>query len=276
MPSGDTFVDLHLHSTCSDGSFTPIEVVQRAAQLGFAGISLTDHDSVAGVLEAQAVGTIEGVYVVPGVELSAQVDEKDLHILGYFVDPDSPALQAYLKRFQDARLARAEKMVAKLNRLGVPVTMAHVMAKAGDAAVGRPHVADALVEEGFVFSANQAFNKYLGYAKPAYQPKFALTPAEAMSVIHAAGGLACLAHPGLYGADEYVPNLVDLGLDGLEVQHIRHDEGAVRHYKEMAAQYGLLMTGGSDCHGDGRGDAVMGRVKAPMAFLDAMRERCNR
>lgn len=268
----DKFIDLHMHSTRSDGSFSPKDVVAHAVMVGISAMSLTDHDSVAGVAEAQAAGDEVGIDVIPGVELSAQVGEKDIHILGYFIDPDQDDLKACLKTFQDARIERAEKIVADLNALGIPLQMTHVLDQAGNAAVGRPHVADAMVDEGYVFSSNEAFYKYLGYAKPAYQPKYTMSPAEAIDVIHAAGGLASLAHPILYARDDLIPQFVAAGLDGIEVMHIKQDNKAVKRYSQMAEKYGLLKTGGSDCHGDRRGDAVMGQVKVPMAFLDVMKE----
>ena len=268
-----SYIDLHLHSTQSDGTFSPMQVVQRAAKLGVSAISLTDHDSVAGVQEAQNVGQNIGVEVIPGIELSAQEAGIDIHILGYFIDPANSDLLAYLQKFQDARRNRAEKIVARLNRLGVRITMAHVLHKAGDATIGRPHVADVLVEEGFVFSHDHAFQKYLGYGKPAYQPKFVLTPSEAVEVIHAAGGLASLAHPVLYRRDALIPDLIKQGLDGIEVMHVKHAHADVRRYSDMAKHYGLLSTGGSDCHGDGRGQAVMGTVRVPSTFLDVMKEK---
>jgi len=267
----ESYIDLHMHSTRSDGSFPPSKVVHWAAELGLSAISLTDHDSVAGVAEAQSVGAEVGVEVIAGTELSAQEENMDVHILGYFVDHENSDLLSCLQTYQAARVERAEKMVAKLNRMGVGIQMSQVLAKAGDGAVGRPHVADVLVEEGFVFSNDQAFYKYLGYGKPAYQPKFTLTPGEAVDVIHAAGGLAILAHPKLYGRDAMIPGLIEQGLDGIEVLHIRHDSSAVRRYSDLTDQYGLLKTGGSDCHGDGRGEAVMGKVAVPIAFLDEMK-----
>ncbi len=270
MPS---YIDLHLHSTQSDGSFSPTQVVQRAAELGLSAISLTDHDSVAGVHEAQNAGQSVGVEVIPGIELSAQEAGTDIHILGYFVDPDHSNLQAFLRQFQDARFKRAKKMVHRLNRLGVRITMTQVLHKSGNAAIGRPHVADVLVEEGIVFSHDQAFQKYLGDGKPAHQPKFALTVGEAVEIIHAAGGLASLAHPVLYRRDAIIPDLVKRGLDGLEVLHIKHDRADVRRYSDMAKHYDLLPTGGSDCHGDSRGKSVMGTVPVPLAFLDALKEK---
>ena len=269
----NTYVDLHLHSTKSDGSFSPTQVVQRAADVGLSAISLTDHDSVAGVREAQTAGRDVGVEVIPGIELSTQEANTDIHILGYFVDPDHSDLLAWLRQFQETRLKRAEKIVEKLNRLGVRIAMSQVLHRAGNAAIGRPHIADVLVEEGVVFSHDQAFQTYLGYGRPAFQPKFTLTPGEAVEIIHAAGGLASLAHPILYRRDALIPDLIEQGLDGIEVLHTKHDAAAVRRYSTMANHYGLLRTGGSDCHGDSRGDPVIGNVLVPPAFLDAMKRR---
>ena len=269
----NTYVDLHLHSTKSDGSFSPTQVVRRAADVGLSAISLTDHDSVAGVREAQTAGRDVGVEVIPGIELSTQEANTDIHILGYFVDPDHSDLLAWLRQFQETRLKRAEKIVEKLNRLGVRIAMSQVLHRAGNAAIGRPHIADVLVEEGIVFSHDQAFQTYLGYGRPAFQPKFTLTPGEAVEIIHAAGGLASLAHPILYRRDALIPDLIEQGLDGIEVLHTKHDAAAVRRYSTMADHYGLLRTGGSDCHGDSRGDPVIGNVLVPSAFLDAMKRR---
>ena len=265
-------VDLHVHSIYSDGTFTPEQVVRQAVVMGLIVIGLTDHDSVSGVAAAQAEGRILGVDVVPGCEFSAEVDGRDVHILGYYIDCDSPALLNCLETYQNARRERAEQMVRKLNGLGVKLRIEHVLAKAGAGAIGRPHVADAMVEEGFVFSADQAFHKYLGYARPAYEPKYALTPREAVDVIHGAGGLACLAHPVLYRRDELIPGLVEDGLDGIEVRHIKHGAADVARYSELADRYGLIPTGGSDCHGDGRGQAVMGTVEVPFEYVEALRE----
>ena len=275
MPAhrANTYVDLHLHSTKSDGSFSPTQVVQRAADVGLSTISLTDHDSVAGVREAQTAGRDIGVEVIPGIELSTQEANTDIHILGYFVDPDHSDLLAWLRQFQETRLKRAEKIVEKLNRLGVRIAMSQVLHRAGNAAIGRPHIADVLVEEGIVFSHDQAFQTYLGYGRPAFQPKFTLTPGQAVKIIHTAGGLASLAHPILYRRDALIPDLIEQGLDGIEVLHTKHDAAAVRRYSTMANHYGLLRTGGSDCHGDSRGEPVIGNVLVPSAFLDAMKRR---
>lgn len=266
------FVDLHLHSTWSDGSSTPTEVVERAAGLGLEVISLTDHDSVEGVEEAISAGQRLGVEVVAGAELSAHEDKRDIHILAYFVDTTHEPLRACLRMYRDERQNRAARIVKKLNSMGVRITFEQVVAKAEGGAIGRPHVADVLVEEGFCFSSNEAFKKYLGYGKPAYRGKYVMAPSEAVEVIHEAGGIAVIAHPVLYGDDDLLPGLVAAGMDGIEVFHIRHNAGHVERYGTFAREHGLLISGGSDCHGDGRGDAVMGRVSVPRSAYDELAE----
>ena len=264
-------IDLHLHSTCSDGSSTPEQVVARASGLGLGVISLTDHDSVSGVLAAQRAGQACGVEVVPGAELSATFEGRDIHILAYFVDPTSENLIQSLSLYQDERKNRAERIVKRLNRLGVKITFEQVLAKADGASIGRPHVADVLVEEGACFSQNEAFYKYLGYGKAAYEEKYVMTPDEAVKVIHAAGGIAVVAHPILYQSDAYLPKLVDAGIDGIEVWHIKHKPEDSRRYEAFADEHGLLKSGGSDCHGDSRGDAIMGKVQVPVSVYDGLK-----
>lgn len=266
-------IDLHLHSTCSDGTFTPREVARRAAAAGLSVISLTDHDSTEGVAAAQEEGARLGVEVVPGTELSARVGSTDVHILGYFIDPGHPELISWLDTFRQARLQRAERMVGKLNRMGLRVPLEKVLARAGPGAIGRPHIADVMVEEGLVFSVDEAFHRYLGYSKPAYAAKYSQSPSRAIQVIRAAGGLACLAHPGLYRRDDLIPGMVSDGLDGIEVRHTKHNASHVARYSEIARRHELLSTGGSDCHGDGRGDPMIGSVDVPLSYLEAMRER---
>lgn len=267
----DGSIDLHLHSTCSDGSSTPEEVVQRAAGLGLKIISLTDHDSVSGVSAAQEAGEALGVHVVPGAELSAQHDGRDVHILAYFVDYTSESLLRSLAQYQDERRNRAERIVKKLNRLGVKVTFEQVLAKADGASIGRPHIADVLVEEGVCFSPNEAFFKYLGYGKTAYEEKYVMSPSEAVKVIHEAGGVAVLAHPVLYQSDTMLPGLVKEGLDGIEVWHIKHKVKDSCRYSAFAEEHELLQSGGSDCHGDARGDAIIGKVHVPVSVYEDLK-----
>jgi 3',5'-nucleoside bisphosphate phosphatase len=265
-------IDLHLHSTCSDGTLNPEEVVRKARSHGLKAVSLTDHDCVDGVEAATETGRGLDVEVIPGVELSTLFEGRDIHILGYLIEPAHPGLSDYLQIFRDERLRRAERIVGRLNRLGVALTMRAVLSKAGDGVIGRPHIADALLEEGFVFSVTEAFHKYLGYNRPAYERKYLLTPEEAIHLIHEAGGLACLAHPGIYNRDDILPPMVARGLDGIEVVHAKHTPEQARRYEEFADLYNLLKTGGSDCHGSGRGEPTMGTVTAPYVFLEALRD----
>lgn len=264
-------IDLHLHSTCSDGTTSPEDVVRRASAHGLKAISLTDHDCVDGVEAAGDAGMRLGVEVIAGVELSTTLEGKDIHILGYFVDCAHASLRRYLQVFRDERHRRAERTVNRLKQLGVNLSMETVLAKAGGGVIGRPHIADALVEEGFVFSISEAFQKYLGYNRPAYEKKYVLSPQEAVELIRNAGGLACLAHPGIYNRDDLLPDLIACGLDGIEVVHAKHTPEQVRRYSEFADLYGLLKAGGSDCHGGGRGESTMGTVTVPYAFLEGLR-----
>ena len=271
----NSHIDLHLHSTCSDGTFSPEEVAWRAIEADLSIISLTDHDSIEGVAAAEKEGEKLGLEVITGTELSAQVDGTDVHILGYHIQSDHPGLIDCLDTCRNERKNRAERIVKKLNSMGLRIGFEQVLAKADNGSIGRPHVADVLVEEGLVFSSNEAFHKYLGYSKPAYEPKHALSPSEAIQVIHGAGGLACLAHPGLYGRDDLIPELVEAGLDGIEVRHTKHGPKEIKRYTDIAEQFGLLPTGGSDCHGDGRGSSVIGTVDVPRSYADGLSERLS-
>jgi len=267
----DHQIDLHLHSTCSDGTSEPEAVVRMAHTHGLKAISLTDHDCVDGVRLAQEAGEGLGVEVIPGTELSTTFEGKDIHILAYFIDRAHPGLTGYLRVFRDERERRAERIVNRLNQLGVGLTMEAVLDRSGDGVVGRPHVADALVREGYVFSVTEAFQRYLGYNRPAYEKKYTLTPQEAVRLIREAGGLACLAHPGIYNRDDLLPALAACGLDAIEVVHSRHTPEQVRRYEDFADRFSLLKTGGSDCHGSGRGEPSMGTVEVPYAFLERLR-----
>ncbi len=264
-------VDLHLHSTCSDGNSTPEEVVARAAALGLSTISLTDHDSVSGVAPAQKAGEAHGISVIPGSELSVQFEGLDIHVLAYFVDPENDLLIESLTLYREERRNRAERIIARLNRMGIRIKFEQVLAKADGASIGRPHVADVLVEEGFCFSSNEAFNKYLGFGKSAYEQKYVMAPSEAIEVIHHAGGVAVIAHPILYRGDEMLPRLIGEGFDGIEVWHIKHKAEDSRRYGLLADKFGLLKSGGSDCHGDGRGEPVMGKVDVRVSVVDELK-----
>lgn len=253
--------DLHVHTTASDGTDSPSRVVSMSAELGLAALAIADHDTLEGVEEAVLAGRRYGVEVLPAIELGTELGGREIHILGYLVDLHDEDFLARLAFFRSARRERAVKMVKKLEMLGFPVTYERVLEIAGGGSVGRPHVARALVEAGVVESREEAFNLYIGNGKPAYEPRFKLSPVEAVRMIRKAGGVAVFAHPGMAGCDAIIPSLVEEGLQGLEVYHPGHDTPVSRHYLKICRQHRLLATGGSDYHGsDHREHSLMGVV----------------
>lgn len=266
--------DLHMHTNRSDGIYSPEELIQKAQQKGITTLSITDHDNLDVFPRAIEFGAALGIEVIPGVELSANVDEKEVHILGYFLDITNERLQEYLKFFRDERKKRAVRIIEKLNRLQIPLTFEAVLRKAGTGAIGRPHIAMALVEEKLVSDYQTVFDKYLGFGCPAYEKKFHLPPVEACALIASAGGLSFLAHPGRSMDDDFLKMLIKSGLDGIEVVHPSHSESVVAHYRGIAAQYFLLESGGSDFHGGKpNDDEVLGAFCVDGSRVDAMKRR---
>ena len=266
-PSETRFVDLHTHSTASDGSRPAREVVRAARDLGLAAISLTDHDTVAGLADAEAEGRSLGVRVVPGVELSAVEGDVETHLLGLHLD-DVQRLDMRLGELRAMRVTRAERIVAKLNELGVKVTMDDVLTQSGGGAVGRPHIARALVNDGWATDLRDAFDRYLGNGRSAYVPKDRLPIEDAIAMIHDAGGLAILAHPGASGTRARIEALVAHGLDGVEVRHPSHShEDAVR-LQALVDHFRLVPSGGSDWHGLPEGGRALGGMRIPLAWLE--------
>jgi hypothetical protein len=260
------FVDLHMHSTASDGSRAPADVVRAAKAAGLVAIALTDHDSVAGLPEAQATGAELGVRIVSGVELSAVEGEQETHLLGLHLG-DTTVLERGLGDLQEMRQRRGQTIVEKLVALGIQVTFADVLAQAKDGAVGRPHVARALVADGWAVDVRDAFDRYLGAGKPAYVAKDQLDMASAIAMIHECGGLAVLAHPGGAGTRERLVSLMALGLDGVEVKHPGHSPGDQTRLRTLAEQLGLVVSGGSDWHGAAEGPRTIGMMQVPEEWL---------
>lgn len=269
--SSERTVDLHTHTAASDGDLSPGELMEAAGEAGLAAVGLTDHDEVGGIAPALAAGERLGVEVVPGVELTAYLGEAELHILGLFIDYLNEKLLAELDRFREGRRRRVVEMCAKLAELGAPVEPGRVFAIAGRGAVGRPHVAKALVEAGHSSSVKEAFRRYIGDRGPACVPKIKVPPEEAVGLIHAAGGLAFLAHPGATGKDELLPQLVEAGLDGVEVRHSLHPEPSAQHYLRWAHRRDLLCCGGSDFHGPSMEDRPLGSPSVPESWLIEIR-----
>ena len=241
--------DLHIHTTASDGTRTPEESVREAARVGLGAVGIADHDTIAGLASGIAEGERVGVIVVPAVEINTDVGKDEVHMLGYYVDYESESLNASLEMLRSGRRDRAAQIVEKLNEAGVDVSMDRVMEIADGAAVGRPHIARALVEIGAVGSVASAFGKYLVRGRPTYVPRYKLTPFQAMEIIRDAGGVPVLAHPGTNQHDELIPGLIEAGLKGIEVYHTDHSACHVRRYLEIARKYDLIPTGGSDSHG---------------------------
>jgi hypothetical protein len=272
-------IDLHTHSTASDGSVPPAELPALAFEAGLAAMALTDHDTVAGHKPCGSACGAVGIDFVPGIELSCNRGQPRgaMHMLGYFVSPDAPKLNAVINDLSTARHERAPLIIERLNDLDLPLTLDEVQRESGSAAIGRPHIAAAMQRKGYVDSVADAFRRYLGYGKPAYVRKDNLPTDRAIDAIHDAGGLAILAHPiQLRCADEQdlqqvVRRLVDEGLDGLEVYHSDHDEPHRAQYRALAQRLGLLRTGGSDYHGD-RKPIHLGAQPVPYALLDQLRE----
>ncbi len=242
-------VDLHIHSVFSDGSLTPEQIVEVALAKKLKVIALTDHDTVGGVARAQQAAAGTGLLVLPAVEISAEQDDADVHILGYFIDTEDAKLREKLHAIRAVRLERARKIVGKLAKLGLEIDFEKLLAEAGPDSIGRPHIATRLFRQGYVNSAQEAFARYLQRGRPAYEERYRLTPVEAVELVIAAGGLAVLAHPGLQGADRRIGELAGCGLQGVEAYHIHHRPAQARQYVRMAEQRGLLVTGGSDSHG---------------------------
>lgn len=248
-------IDLHSHSNRSDGTFDPAAIVRLAADRGLDTVALTDHDTTDGLAEALAAGRELGVRVVPGVEFSAEYRGKSVHVLAYWMRMDDAAFQDELTRLRDDRFRRGERMIELLQGLGFDISFERVREISGGGNIVRPHIAQAMVEAGIVATEREAFERYISDGGPAYVGKHALHPTDAIALIRDAGGVASLAHPGLWGArDEAVPEeLIDemaaVGLTGLEVDHIDHDAAKRAHYRAIADRLGLIPTGGSDCHG---------------------------
>lgn len=267
-PATEPGIDLHAHTTASDGSLTPAELVGKAHALGLTALAVTDHDTLAGLAEARAAARGIGLDLVPGVELSVEDDAGRFHLLGYGFDPGNDALAQTLITLRRSRAARNEQMAQKMAALGLPVTMDDVRAEAGEDAqvIARPHFARALIKKGVVTSVAQAFDKYLSTGKPLYLPKEVLTPHDAIALIHGAGGVAVMAHPGLVPLDEaaLADRLESLaredGLDGLEAYYSQHSPADTDRFLALAAHLGLLVTGGSDFHGIAKPHVPLGVV----------------
>jgi predicted metal-dependent phosphoesterase TrpH len=270
------FADLHLHTNFSDGTFTPEELAGHGARLGFSALALTDHDTVEGCERMATACAAAGIEFIVGAELTAEYEDTELHVLGYFLNPQNKKLLTEIAKFQAVRQNRIHEMVTRLNELGVPLEAESVFALANCKSPGRPHVARALAKAGLVKNLDEAFERFLKKNRPAWVPKSKMSALEAIELVHQAGGLAVMAHPGLNRTDEIIPALVEAGLDGIECFHTKHSTVMSERYLEIADKFHLLVTGGSDCHGFSKGKPLIGGVKLPYEHVEKMKEARGR
>jgi len=263
------YADLHLHTTFSDGTYSPEELAGHAQRCGFRAVALTDHDTVDGCARMAAACETAGLEFVPAAELTTELAEHELHVLGYYLDVQNSKLLEQLCRFQEVRRQRVFEMVARLNALNIPLQAEAVFALANCRSPGRPHIARALTQGGWCSGLDDAFERFLKKGKPAWVPKFKISAPDAIELIHQAGGLASLAHPGINHCDEIIP-------DGLECFHTKHSTSTTQRYLEMADKHGLLVTGGSDCHGMNKGRPLIGSIKVPYGCVERMRDKMQR
>lgn len=268
--------DLHTHTVCSDGTTTPEHNVRLALAVGLEGLGVTDHDTTEPLERAKAAADGTTLEIVPGVEFSAELDGSSVHVLGYWMNPEDQALQTEMDRLRNERFRRAQQIVDKFNELGVPVAFARVRELAGEAPIGRPHIARAVVETGAAGDLQEVFDTWLADGGPANVPKYAVDPVTAVRLIVAAGGVAVVAHPGLYGrgdhgiATETIEAMVEAGMVGIEADHPDHSEEDRQRYRDLARAHRLVVTAGSDFHGE-RKDNELGEATTPREVVEQLR-----
>ncbi len=267
--------DLHVHTIYSDSTFSPQEVVATAHEVGLSCIAITDHDAVGGVEEAIDYGKEVGIEVIPGVELTAEHNDTEIHILGYFIDYKSSWFLKKLQHLREARRKRFLQMVEKLRKFNILLDAEKIIRKNPSASIGRLHLAQELYRKGYVSSIKEAFRLYIGEGRPCYVKKERLSPQEAITMIRELGGISVVAHPYLMGDDNIIPVLVKEGIEGIEVYHSEHPLSAQIRYMSLAQNYNLLITGGSDCHGLGKGKVLLGKVRISYNLVEKLKEYKN-
>ena len=267
------FTDLHLHTTFSDGTYSPEELTAEARRFGLVALALTDHDTVEGCARMKAACEGAAIEFIPATELTCEVNGIELHMLGYFLDVGNPSLLNEMKRFQECRQERIREIVARLQKLKVPLEEEDVFGLANCKSPGRPHVARALIQRKVCANLDEAFERFLKKNRPGWVPKEKISASEALELIHEAGGLAVVAHPGLARTEEVLPDLIEAGIDGIECFHTRHSPSASEYYVGLAEQHNLAVTGGSDCHGMNKGKPLIGSIKLPYEYVRQLKER---
>jgi len=269
-------VDLHIHTTVSDGSFSPKKVVKKAKNMNYKAISITDHDTVNGLNEAIETGKKINLEVIPGIEFNTKFDGFEVHILGYFIDYNNKKLLKETRKIHDSRIKRVKMIVKKLNEIGIEITDKEVFSLSDGGAVGRSHVAHILKKKGYVDTFSKAFEKYLAIGKRAYIERYRLKPAEAIELILEADGIPVLAHPGLIKNDEIISTMVELGVKGIEAYYYEHNDNETQKYINYAKNKGLLITGGSDDHGPGNKDGSrLGKIKLDYNLVEKLKAYKN-
>lgn len=264
--------DLHLHTVFSDSTYTPVQLVETAQKAGLTCIALVDHDTVKGIKPLLRAAKSKNIEVLPGIELSAEYEGQEIHILGYLIDYNDKRLIKKLRVLRANRIARVRKIAEKLKGIGISLKPRAVFALARGATVGRMHVALAMVKEGLVKSTAEAFARFIGDKGPAYVLDFKLSPSEAISLIRGAGGIPVLAHPYLIKQEDLMHKIINEGIMGLEVYYPQHSKAMVKAYLKLAGKYNLLVTGGSDCHGSSKPFVKIGSVKIPYDLVEKLKE----
>jgi 3',5'-nucleoside bisphosphate phosphatase len=270
------FADLHIHTHFSDSTASPAQVVIEASLNGLTAIAITDHDTVEGIPATVAAAQDKGLEIVPGIELSTEMHDEEIHILGYFFDHQNETLAKRLNEFQTSRVSRVKEILEKLARQGINnITLEEVLDLSRSQSVGRPHLASLLIEKGWVKNMREAFGRFLGEGCPAYVPKLKQTPYEAIDLIRRFGGVAVLAHPMVNSKDELIASFVEAGLGGLEVYYPNCSPAIVSYYGGIAKKHDLIMTGGSDAHGDRRRDTAVGKIRVPYEVVEQLQARAG-
>ena len=264
-------VDLHVHTNFSDSTLSPAEVVDYAVSAGLKAVAITDHDVVEAISIVEQLGQKRGLEVVPGVELTADSEGTEIHILGYFIDYTQSWFLDKLKEICQVRHERIHRIVEKLKDLGVDLQARDIFEYAGQGSAGRVHVAKVMVEQGYVNNFNEAFNKFISNSGPAYVSKYNLSPAEAIDLIRQAKGVPVLAHPYIMGDDDAIPDYAAQGLMGIEAFHLTHSPNVREYYKNIAQKHNLVVTGGSDCHGLAKGEVYIGKVRVDYSVVEELR-----
>jgi predicted metal-dependent phosphoesterase TrpH len=264
--------DLHLHTVYSDGTFTPARLIAESKKAGLSCIAVVDHDTVEGIAQSIDAARPEDIEVLPGIELTAELEGKEVHILGYLIDYNSKALINKLQELKRIRVERVHKIVEKLKESGIDIDPELIFELAQDGTVGRLHIARALVKDGLVSNVYEAFQKYIGDRGPAYVCGFRFNPKEAVKFIKDAGGIPVLAHPYSLNNDDLILQFIEYGIMGLEIHYPEHSQSMVNYYFGIAKKHGLLVTGGSDCHGDAKPDVLIGCIKIPYELVERLKE----